>query len=137
MFLDVIWQSIARWKSIMLQHYKLLNSYLNHIRFQVLHKTDTSNLYSLTSGVPPGSVFCPISLSSVYVWHFSSDIITAIFAKDTALLNSDNNPKISTITSFKHTLRTFKSGPDVVELKLMKPNLHILHSQLEQNRIHQ
>lgn len=73
--------------------YMLMVSYLSDRMFQVREEEDTSEIHTITAGVPQGSVLGPV-LYTMYTADLpeTPDVTTATFADDTALLASSTNP---------------------------------------------
>jgi hypothetical protein len=73
--------------------YTLLKSYLTDRTFQVRHQEEYTELYTIQSGVPQGSILGPI-LHSIFTTNLpeTEQTKTATYADDTAILASHQNP---------------------------------------------
>lgn len=93
---DKVWQVglCHKLKKVLPHHfYEILSSYLKDRWFLVKQRDELSDLHTIASGVPQGSVLGPVLYTL-----FTADIPTtnlttvATFADDTAILASDTNP---------------------------------------------
>lgn len=77
-------------------YYIILESYINNRNFQVKHDNEYTSIQQILAGVPQGSVLGPI-LYLIFTADLPTDtnITTATFADDTAILASNKNPKIA------------------------------------------
>ena len=80
-------------KNLPYQFFQVLKSYLDNRHFQIKIKHSTSNIYSIGSGVPQGSVLGPV-LYLLFTADLptSNNTTTATFADDTAILASHQDP---------------------------------------------
>lgn len=78
------------------EYYLLLKSYLTERHFQVKFGNEYSNIYSINSGVPQGSVLGPL-LYTLYTSDIptTQDTYLGTFADDTVILCRHKNPNIA------------------------------------------
>jgi retron-type reverse transcriptase len=93
---DKVWHRDILYKlrrSLPLNYFLLLNSYLSNRHFIVKVNTDLTDLTPINAGVHQGSVLGPI-LYLLYTADLptSADSITATFADDTAVIAIDYDP---------------------------------------------
>jgi hypothetical protein len=96
---DKVWHTGLLYKlrkSLPLNYFLLLESYLNYRHFRVKVGNEYSDLLPVHAGVPQGSVLDPL----LYLFYTSDltsspDITTATFADDTAILAIDASPAIA------------------------------------------
>lgn len=97
---DRVWHSGLLYKiKKFLPHsfYHILNSYLEHRCFEVKYNNESSSLYSISSGIPQGSILGPV-LYLIFTADIPTDPKTtmATYADDTALLSIDEKPEVAT-----------------------------------------
>jgi hypothetical protein len=80
-------------RSLPLNYYLILNSYLSNRHFVVKVNTELTSLTPVNAGVPQGSVLDPL-LYLLYTADLptSNDSFTATFADDTAVVATDSDP---------------------------------------------
>lgn len=93
---DRVWHKGLLYKiKLLLPHtfYELLKSYISDRIFQVRENNCTSAFYTISAGVPQGSVLGPV-LYTLYTYDLPQipEVTVATFADDTALLASNKCP---------------------------------------------
>jgi hypothetical protein len=93
---DKVWHKGLLYKirrSLPLNYFLIVNSYLSNRHFVVKVHTELTGLTPLNAGVPQGSVLDPL-LYLLYTADLptSSDSFTATFADDTAIVATDSDP---------------------------------------------
>jgi hypothetical protein len=83
-------------RSLPLNYFLILKSYLHSRHFLVKVETEYTNLSSINAGVPQGSVLGPL-LYLLYIADLptSPGSTTANFADDTAVVTTDSDPTIA------------------------------------------
>lgn len=103
---DKVWHSGLLYKikhTLPAAYYELLKSYLRDRTFQTKINEEKSDLHTIRSGVPQGSVLGPI-LYVLYTLDLptTQDTIIGTFADDTAILSSHEYPQIASEQTQNH-----------------------------------
>jgi hypothetical protein len=108
--------------------YSILKSYLTDRMFQMRYQEEYTSLYTISSGVPHGSILGPILYSS-----FTADLpvteqtLTATYAVDTAILASHIDPITATPSTASGSTRTL--AKEVAhKSERIQINTHHIHS---------
>jgi retron-type reverse transcriptase len=93
---DKVWHTRLLYKlkrTLPLNYFPILKSYLHNRHFLVQVETEHTELYPINAGVPQGSVLGPLLfLLSTADLPTTSETITATFADDTVVVATDNDP---------------------------------------------